>query len=146
MRGIFSLFGHDLLRYRAGRAMPTKRLNATNEAVERSRIIIGPGSGLEVQQLVNGFALRVVQHTLFAVGRVTTTASAATGATYTTDGRVTIQTKTSGAYADGPQTDVPVLNYHDKSFTAGATYFVGMVWDGDMWVIIDPSTCNMLGT
>jgi hypothetical protein len=58
MRGFYNLSGADVLRFRANQPIPTARLNALVEAIERGRPIIGPGTGLVATQLPHGIAYR----------------------------------------------------------------------------------------
>jgi hypothetical protein len=146
MRGVFNLFGHDLPRFKPGRPIPTKKLNAALEAIERSRPGTGPGSGLSITQLPNGFAFRATNPGGPRLMTVTTDIPALSG---TTAGKGAAQdcefVVGTAALTAGSGTAVDVYSYHSVLIPADTiieTYSrFGVLWAADL-----PTTVVAYGT
>jgi hypothetical protein len=78
-----------------------------------------------------------------AVFRLTTSASAASGASYSSNGQGIIQYDNSGSFADVSGASAQTLcNYHTKGFTSGTAVFVDCVFMMNNWYIFDLNDCT----
>jgi hypothetical protein len=145
MRGVFSLWGHNLPTFRANQPIPTKRLNAAVEAIERSRPIVGQGSGLDVVQLPNGFDFRLAPG--LAPPRVMVVTTSITKKVSTTAGigaaKDAAFVRSTKALTTGAGVAIDVYSYHtDKSFNVGAV-IAAFPWSGVLWAF-DVDDCANL--
>lgn len=121
--------------------------NSLIKFVLANRLNIGASSGLEGERSPGGISLRVASRLTdgaSAIFRLTTTASPASGATYSSNGRGILQMDGGTTLGDAT-TDTTVLkNYHDKTFTAGSARFVKCDYIIGSWWITDVSSCSFV--
>lgn len=129
----YSLVSRGLPRYKAGRTISARSLNATVDAVERSRPVVGPGNGLALAQLPNGFAFRAIRGAAVIYIKSPGGGIPARSGTTLGEAACNLYIRQGSGLVDTGQT----LTIYNVSSTAVAATRYGVAgWDGDGYVVI----------
>ena len=127
-----SLFRTSLPRLFVRKPIPAKTVNAAADATERSRVLPGVGSGLEVKQLPNGLAVRSLLGTLTILGQASGSITARSG---TTAGSGTANLYyLSGTTLTAWSGSRTVYNLLNKTIASGS-YIIAVLIGKDYWVV-----------
>lgn len=129
----YSLVSRQLPRLKAGKPISAKAVNATIDAVERSRPVVGSGNGIALAQLPNGFSFRALKQAACIYIQSPGGGIPARSGTTLGSASCTWYIRQNAALVSTGRT---VTVYNASSTAVAASRYGVAGWDGDGWVVL----------